>query len=217
MKKKILISLTLFLVALFAFTATAFADYYTGYNTLRYGIRGSEVTNLQTDLKALNYFGIQATGYFGSLTKQAVIKYQAAKRLSQDGIVGHGTARAIKVDRVMQTAKSLQGVPYVWGGSTPSGFDCSGFTQYVMAKNRVTIQRTAAQQYQQGTWVDKSRLIPGDFVFFSTYAPGASHVGIYLGSGQFIHASSGAGKIIISQMSNTYYTQHYLGAKRMLP
>lgn len=217
MKRKVLISLTLFLVALFAFSATAFADYYTGYTTLCYGMSGSEVTNLQTDLKALNYFSVQATGYFGSLTKQAVIKYQSAKGLLQDGIVGRYTARTIKVDRVMQTAKSLQGVPYVWGGSAPSGFDCSGFTQYVMARNRVTIPRTAALQYQQGIWVEKSRLWPGDFIFFSTYAPGASHVGIYLGSGQFIHASSGAGKIVISQLSNTYYTQHYLGAKRMLP
>jgi len=217
MKRKILVFLILFLAVLFAFSATAFADYYTGWNTLRYGMSGTEVKNLQNDLKALNVFGANPTGYFGSLTKQAVVKYQAVKGLTQDGIVGHKTARAIKTDCVIKTAKSLQGVPYVWGGSTPSGFDCSGFTQYVMTHNRITIQRTAALQYQQGTWVDKSKLIPGDFVFFSTYAAGASHVGIYIGGGQFIHASSGAGKVIISLLSNTYYTQHYLGAKRMLP
>jgi len=217
MKRKVLTALTLFLVVILAFSATAFADYYTDYKVLRYGMSGGEVTNLQNDLKALNVFSAQSTGYFGSVTQQAVINYQASKGLVKDGVVGHQTARAMKVDRIIKTAKSLQGVPYVWGGTTTSGFDCSGFTQYVMSVNRVSIPRTAALQYEKGTWVNKVNLIPGDFVFFSTYAAGASHVGIYLGGGQFVHASSGAGKIIISQLSNTYYTQHYLGAKRMLP
>jgi cell wall-associated NlpC family hydrolase len=217
-KKKLFVSIVAFLLVIMAFSMTAFAsDYYTSYTTLKTGMTTTEVKNLQNDLKSLGYFTGTATGYFGTATKQSVINYQKAKSLTADGIVGHATARSIKVNRVIQTAKSLQGVPYVWGGTTKAGFDCSGFTQYVMSQNRISIPRTAALQYEKGTAVSKSSLIPGDFVFFSTYKAGASHVGIYIGSGQFIHASSGSEKVIISQLSNTYYTEHYLGSKRMLP
>lgn len=216
--KKIISAVAVFAIVLTIFGATAFADYYTSYMTLKYGMRSGEVKNLQSDLKHLGTFNDTATGYFGNVTKQAVLTYQRSRGLAADGIVGHMTARSIKVDRVVQTAKWYLNKPYVFGGSTPSGFDCSGFTSYVMAQNRITIPRTSAQQYQKGTWVSKGSLKKGDFVFFSTYAPGASHVGIYLGNDQFIHASSGAGKVIISKLfANTYYSSHYIGAKRMLP
>jgi len=216
--KKVLSAFAVFVVAMTFFIATAFADYYTDYKTLSYGMKSAEVTNLQNDLKSLGYFGVSATGYFGSVTKQSVAAYQKSRGLSADGIVGHATARSIKVNRVVQTAKKLQGVPYVWGGTTTSGFDCSGFTSYVMAQNRIAIPRTAALQYQKGTAVTKSSLKVGDFVFFSTYAAGASHVGIYLGNDEFIHASSGSGKVIVSKLfANSYYSSHYIGARRMLP
>jgi len=216
--KKLLSVLVVFVFVLTAFGATALADYYTGYTTLKYGMRSGEVTNLQNDLKNLGYFGSTSTGYFGSVTKQSVIAYQKNYGLYADGIVGHATARSIKVERIVQTGKWYLGVPYVFGGSTTKGFDCSGFTQYVMAQNRISIPRTTELQYGKGTSVSKSSLKKGDFVFFETYKPGPSHVGIYLGSDKFIHASSGAGKVIISNLfSNTYYSQHYIGARRMLP
>ncbi|MDF2522585.1 MAG: cell wall-associated hydrolase, invasion-associated protein, partial [Clostridiales bacterium] len=146
-----------------------------------------------------------------------VISFQKNNNLTADGVVGKSTARELKVDTVIKTAKQYQGVPYVWGGASPSGFDCSGFTQYVFAKNEITLPRTAALQYNTGTWVDKDKLLPGDLVFFTTYKPGPSHVGIYIGNGQFIHASSGAGQIIISDLfSNPYYNSHYIGAKRII-
>ncbi len=216
MTKKIITAITAFVAVLAIFATTAFADYYTGYKTLYYGMQSSEVTNLQNDLKSLGYFSSASTGYFGTVTKQAVVNYQASKKLTADGIVGHATARAIKVDRVIQTGKAYQGVPYVWGGTTPSGFDCSGFTQYVMAKNGITIPRTAALQYQTGTSVSKSSLMPGDLVFFQTYQAGASHVGIYLGNDQFVNASSSSGVTVSKLFSNTYWAQHYIGAKRIL-
>jgi cell wall-associated NlpC family hydrolase len=204
-------------VSLTVFASSAFADYYSSGQVLYSGMTGTEVANLQKDLKTLGYFGQQPTGYFGIITKQSVISYQKSKFLTMDGIVGRATARAIKVDKVLQTAKQLQGVPYVWGGTTPSGFDCSGFVQYVMRQNNVPISRTAETQYNEGTWVSKSQLKPGDIVFFTTYKPGPSHVGIYMGNNQFIHASSGQGKIVISDLSNVYYSQHYIGAKRVIP
>lgn len=217
MKKKIISVLAMMVMVLALFTSTAFADYYTSSKTLRYGQTSSDVVSLQEDLKSLGYFKYPTcTGYFGSVTKQAVISYQKAKNLAADGIVGPITRRALKTDLVIKTAKGYLGVPYVWGGTSPSGFDCSGFTHYVMLKNEIAIPRTAADQYTKGTYISKSGLKPGDFLFFETYKTGASHVGIYLGNGQFIHASSGAGKVIISNLSNSYYTQHYLGAKRMI-
>ena len=217
MKKKIISVLALVVMVLTVFTTTAFADYYTSNKTLYYGKSGSDVAALQEDLKTLGYFNYyKATGYFGSVTKQSVINYQKGKKLAADGIVGPVTRRALKTDMVIRTAKGYLGVPYVWGGTSPSGFDCSGFTHYVMLKNEIAIPRTAADQYKKGTSVSKSSLKPGDFVFFETYKAGASHVGIYLGNDQFIHASTSAGKIIISNLSNSYYSSHYIGAKRMI-
>lgn len=117
---------------------------------------------------------------------------------------------------VINTAQQYMGVPYVWGGSTPAGFDCSGFTQYVLKQNGITIPRTAAEQYQSGVSILKSNLKVGDLVFFTTYKPGASHVGFYMGDGKFIHASSGAKQVTISELSEPYYTQKYIGARRYI-
>lgn len=217
LSKKFLTVIAVFTVVLTVFTSTAFADYYTEGKVLYAGMQSSNVTDLQRDLKTLGYFGsYQPTGYFGAVTQQMVKKYQAQNYLVADGVVGYATARAIKVDRVLQTAKWYIGVPYVWGGTSPSGFDCSGFVHHVMLQNNIIIPRTTELQYEKGTWVDRSQLRPGDLVFFTTYRPGPSHVGIYLGNNQFIQASSGADQIIISDLSNSYYASHYIGAKRVI-
>jgi cell wall-associated NlpC family hydrolase len=118
---------------------------------------------------------------------------------------------------LIDTAKKYMGVPYVWGGTTTDGFDCSGFTQYVMKQNGITIPRTAAEQYATGTAVDKSNLRVGDLVFFTTYKEGASHVGFYMGDGKFIHASSANEQVTISNLGDTYYTEHYIGSRRYIP
>lgn len=117
---------------------------------------------------------------------------------------------------VINTAKQYMGVPYVWGGETPTGFDCSGFTQYVLKQNGIKIPRTAAEQYQSGVSIMKSNLKTGDLVFFTTYKPGASHVGFYMGDGKFIHASSGAKQVTISSLDEAYYTEKYIGARRYI-
>lgn len=115
---------------------------------------------------------------------------------------------------IVKTAQKYMGVPYVWGGDTPSGWDCSGYTQYVMRENGITIPRTAAEQFSKGIAVNKADLKVGDMVFFTTYKPGASHVGFYMGDGKFIHASSAAKEVTINSLSETYYTEHYIGARR---
>lgn len=127
-----------------------------------------------------------------------------------------GTATSPKAKAIISTAKSFLGVPYVWGGQSPSGFDCSGYINYVFGKHGITLPRTAAEQFNVGTSVSKSNLIPGDLVYFTTYKEGPSHVGIYLGNGQFIHASSGKEEVTISSLSSNYYTSRYIGAKRVI-
>ncbi len=118
--------------------------------------------------------------------------------------------------QIIRTAKQYIGVPYLWGGTTPGGFDCSGFVQYVFQRHGITLPRTSKQQWEVGTSVSRSDLQPGDLVYFAnTYTAGVSHLGIYVGDGQFIHASSSKG-VIISSLSNSYWASHYHGAKRVL-
>jgi len=126
------------------------------------------------------------------------------------------TTNSQKGDALIATAKTFMGSPYVWGGETTAGFDCSSFTQYVMKQNGITIPRTAAEQYAVGTAVDKSNLQVGDLVFFTTYKPGASHVGFYMGNNQFIHDSSAAKQVTISSLDEKFYTEHYIGARRYM-
>lgn len=114
---------------------------------------------------------------------------------------------------IVATAKQYLGVPYVWGGSTPSGFDCSGFVQYVFKAHGISLPRTSQQQWTTGIWISKSSLQPGDLVFFGTSS--VTHLGIYIGDNQFIHASSSKG-VIITSLSNTYWSARYYGARRVL-
>lgn len=125
------------------------------------------------------------------------------------------TETSSKAKAVINTAKNYMGVPYVWGGTTPSGFDCSGFTQYVLGKNGISVPRTSAEQYTAGVSVSRSNLKVGDLVFFTTYKPGPSHLGFYLGDGNFIHASSSKG-VTISSLDSSYYSSRYIGARRVI-
>ncbi|MED4224759.1 LysM peptidoglycan-binding domain-containing protein [Neobacillus cucumis] len=118
-------------------------------------------------------------------------------------------APAFNVDALIVEAKKYIGVPYVWGGSTPSGFDCSGFLNYVFAKQGVSIPRTVATIWDAGTPVSTPQ--KGDIVFFDTTG-GPSHAGLYIGNNQFIHAGSSTG-VTITDMSNSYWKPRYLGAK----
>ena len=119
-------------------------------------------------------------------------------------------------DRIVEMAMTCKGVPYVWGGQTMKGFDCSGLVYYVLDNLGYSVNRSSSAQYKMGTYVSKSNLQPGDLVFFAgTYKSGISHVGIYVGDGQFIHAPSTGNVVKISDLNSTYYKNHYYGARRV--
>lgn len=116
------------------------------------------------------------------------------------------------IGKIVETAKSLVGTPYVWGGSTTSGFDCSGFIYYVYNQAGIKIPRTSTTGYDARSY-DISTPQIGDLVFFeNTYRAGISHMGIYIGNNQFIHA--GGNQVQITSLSNSYWSKHYSGFKR---
>ncbi|WP_018924108.1 NlpC/P60 family protein [Salsuginibacillus kocurii] len=124
-------------------------------------------------------------------------------------------AEASEAQNVIDAGKEQLGTPYQMGGTTPSAFDCSGFTQHAFSAAGIDLPRTAAEQYNVGESVNQDELQPGDLVFFTTYSSGASHNGIYIGGNEFIHASSSQG-VSITSMNNPYWSERYLGARRVL-
>ncbi len=117
--------------------------------------------------------------------------------------------------KVVELSKNYIGTPYVHGGSSPSGFDCSGFTSYIYSKFGVDLPRTAASQAAMGTPVSRDDLCAGDLVFFNTYG-GISHVGIYIGGGDFIHATVPGDIVRISNLGAAYYSARYVTARRII-
>lgn len=194
----------------------------------RMGDQGTDVAEIQGRLSGLGY-DVAADGDFGPATAEAVKAFQASQGLEVDGLVGPSTYAALLgrdmpeisrgsnyiSRRIMSTAQSYMGVPYVFGGTSPSGFDCSGYVQFVFANAGVYLPRMADAQFEVGTPISSSDLIPGDLVFFSTYTYGASHVGIYVGDGNFIHASSSRG-VTISSLYGDYWVSTYIGARRVV-
>ncbi len=132
-------------------------------------------------------------------------RYRRPQMSSRRGRILHG---------VTTSARRFIGVPYRMGGTTSRAFDCSGYVQRVFKMNGINLPRTADVQYNVGNKVQRGQEQPGDLVFFETYLPGPSHVGIYLGNGNFIHASSSRG-VTISKLSDSYFGPRYIGAKRI--
>ena len=203
-------------------------------------VTGEDVRLLQESLKAMGYLVIdECTDYFGVQTEQALKEFQISQGLSPDGVAGLRTIETINkvltgrgialpaVNRssensrtstdIIATAKKYLGVRYSYGGSSPKGFDCSGFTSYVFKQHGITLPRSSGGQATVGTKVSRAELKSGDLLIFSnTYKSGVSHTGIYIGNGQFIHSSStSSGGVIISDLDSTYYAKHFSYGRRL--
>ena len=119
--------------------------------------------------------------------------------------------------QILTVAREMLGQPVVWGGASPNqGFDCSGLVQYVYRQAGIDLPRTADIQFLVGRTVSPSSLQPGDLIYYTTYEPGVSHVGIYIGNGKFIHTSFSQGVVAIADMKDSYFVQRFYGAKRVL-
>ena len=124
-------------------------------------------------------------------------------------------ASSVNSSQLVNTAKSVIGTKYVYGGTSAKGFDCSGFIGYVFKNSGVSLPRTSAGMYSTGTSVAKNNLKAGDLVFFNTSGKGVSHAGIYIGNGKFAHSSSSKG-VSIAKLNDPYYWgSKYIGAKRV--
>ena len=113
------------------------------------------------------------------------------------------------------TALSLRGAPYRNGGADPSGFDCSGFVAYVFAQQGLYLPRTVSEQYDQGDEVAQDGIEAGDLIFFSTVAPGPSHVGIAISADEFVHAPSSSGVVRVEPVSARYWASRLVGVRRI--
>ena len=117
--------------------------------------------------------------------------------------------------RILHTAEALLGVPYVWGGATPQGMDCSGLVQYAYGQAGIKVPRTTAELYRSGQ--APPRLQPGDLLFFKTNPWQVSHVGIYAGNGQMIHVSSASQRVSKVSLDQPYWQERLAGAATWLP
>ena len=135
---------------------------------------------------------------------------------TSDTAAGMTTGLSFTGQSIVAEAQKYLGVPYVYGGASPSGFDCSGFVYYVLKTLGYTPNRTPEAQYTHGTYVSKSSLLPGDLVFFSGNGITITHVGIYTGNGQFIHAPNSRSTVSYASLSSGYWSDHYFGARRVV-
>ena len=214
---------------------------YSGKTGYVYGSYVGEYTSTNTKYVTATTLNVRSgagTNYsiIGSLSKGTKVEVISTtngwSKIKYNGSTGYvssqylsssasdnSTSTSTSVSKVISYAKKLLGKPYVWGAEGPSSFDCSGFTYYVF-KNaaNINLPRVSKDQSNYGTYVKKSDLREGDLIFFDTSGENdgnVSHVGIYLGNNQFIHASSSKKKVVISEMSS-YYTKAYVNARRVL-
>lgn len=182
----------------------------------------------QQKLQVLGFSDERPSGRMTEATSTALKSFQKQHKLKADGELNDATYQKltweafakegipkVKGKEIVSRAAKYKGVPYVFGGTTTKGFDCSGYVQYVFKDCKAKLPRLADEQALQGIFVTQKQLQPGDLVFFTTYAAGASHVGIYAGDGQFWSASSSKG-VMLSSLKDDYWKQRYYGARRVL-
>lgn len=166
------------------------------------------------------WYKVSYNGKEGYISKSLVTEGEppatTSSRSQEEPRSATTTTTQASSNNIVQVAESYAGSKYVSGGSSPSGFDCSGFTQYVYGKCGVTLSRTSYTQATQGTAVSKSELQPGDLLLFHYYGSSSiGHVGIYVGNGKFIHAANSNRGVVYDSIESGYYADNYAGARRL--
>ncbi|MEH7612583.1 C40 family peptidase, partial [Gottfriedia acidiceleris] len=192
-----------------------------------YQILGSVNKNQKLDVISLSngWYKVKFNGVIGYIGASYVEKETGSNTTDSNKVdssqtdtnkVDSNTSQSFDVQSLITLSKKYSGVPYIWGGENPSGFDCSGFISYVFKESGLSLPRTNVAGY----WYNSSNLKtvddfqPGDLIFFqNTYTYGPSHMGIVINDNEFIHASSSSG-VTISKINNSYWNQHFLGFKR---
>ncbi|KQL38742.1 hypothetical protein AN960_12230 [Bacillus sp. FJAT-25509] len=213
----------------------SYGNYISTINGLRvrsgagtsYQILGSVNKNQKLDVISLSngWYKIKFNGVIGYVGASYVGKETDSNKTDSNKVdssqtdsnkVDSNNSQSFDVQTLITLSKKYSGVPYIWGGETPSGFDCSGFISYVFKESGLSLPRTNVAGY----WYNSSNLKtvddfqPGDLIFFeNTYTYGPSHMGIVINNNEFIHASSSSG-VTISKINNSYWNQHFLGFKR---
>ena len=195
----------------------------TMYTTDRLNLRkgaGTSYSVITTLDKGIAVTVHSSSNGWSKVSVNGMTGYVSSSYLSSTKPSNSSSSTSSKVDKVLNFASQQLGKPYVWGAQGPNSFDCSGLTYYVY-KNAagITLPRTSVEQSKYGTTVSKSNLKAGDLIFFDTSGPndgGVSHVGIYVGNGQMIHASSSQKKIVKVSVETSYWNNAFVIAKRVL-
>lgn len=182
------------------------------YSVMRKLQKGYKLTYLG---KSGKWVKVKYSGKTGYVYNTYVSGVKGSSSNSQDS-----DSSSVSASSIVSFAKSKLGKPYVWGAQGPNSFDCSGFTYYVFkTKAGIAIPRTSSSQSTYGKYVSKSNLRAGDLVFFDTSGSNngrVSHAGIYIGSGKFIHASSTAHKVVISDLTSGHYSRAFVNGRRVV-
>lgn len=225
------------ILAVLVFLVFLVPNFALAQEVYRVGDKNQKIAAVQKDLPLLGIKVDRSDGVFSRDTSKAIKKFQKKfkkqYKLKTTGLLDDTTYNAIRSEAakkaqkpittgvsgkgsdIVKTASQYKGVPYRFGGTSPSGFDCSGYIMYVYGQHNIKTTRSADTQFKEGVFVLKKDLRPGDLVFFETYEKGASHAGIYAGAGKFWHASSSKG-VMLSGLEEDYWKKRYLGSRRII-
>ncbi|MEN8726863.1 MAG: C40 family peptidase [Sulfurovum sp.] len=168
------------------------------------------------------YDELHRAEYLARMAEAARLRAQRISKAQEEAKKVGKTYQISEIDKqkLLEDAKYFKGGKYVWGGTTPEGFDCSGYVQYLYKKHDINLPRTAWEQSKKGQIVERDNLQKGDLLFFLTDKKRGipiTHVGIYIGNGNFIHAASKKKGIIISPLTHGSYAKTYVSARRVTP